>query len=264
MKKTYPSIQIEGKRISATLSLPDVPKLVSPRPKPPVVILVHGGPGGTKDGPSDLFIKMTEKLSDVGIASMRFDFLGAGESDGDYVDMTLAHQTAEYNRVLDQVKQEGFASIGLLGESLGAVPALSGLSKDIKALALLWPAIYLMDTSLTVYLADSAQEQLKSRGYILEDGVKVGRAFIEEFQRVDNVENHVRRIAVPTLMIHGDSDSEVPHQQTEKAFALLPEPKKKIIVPKGDHCLRKSKEQDLVVKEAVQWFSNYLSRAKSD
>lgn len=252
MKTTSPGIEIEGKHISTILSVPD-------RSEQPIVILVHGGPGGTKDGPSDLFAKMSERLAQSGIASIRFDFLGAGNSDGDYVDMTIAHQVSEYTQVLEYVKAQGFRNIGLVGESLGATIALSGFSTDIKALALLWPAIYLMDTSLKVYLSDSAQEELRLRGYLLEDDIKVGKAFIEEFQGLNNVESHLRRVAVPTLLIHGDSDSEVPHHQTEKAYSLLPEPKKKIIVPGGDHCLRKPEEQDLVIAETVKWFSIYLS-----
>lgn len=47
-------------------------------------ILLHGGPGGQKDGPEGLYRTLAKSLGARGIASVRFDFRGVGESSGRY------------------------------------------------------------------------------------------------------------------------------------------------------------------------------------
>lgn len=52
--------------------------------------MAHGGPGGDKRGPLGLFDVLAEKLeAELGLSSLRFGFLGYGESDGTPLDMTL-------------------------------------------------------------------------------------------------------------------------------------------------------------------------------
>ncbi len=129
---------------------------------------------------------------------------------------------------------------------------------ETKAGALLWPAIDLLDTSLKTYLEPHYQEQLQSQGYFLEGEDRVGRAFVEEFQRLGSLEPNLSEIHVPILLIHGDADTEVPHRQSEHAFEALEEPKRIVVVPGGDHCLRQPAEQRLVIDEVVTWFTRYL------
>ncbi|MBM7085575.1 alpha/beta hydrolase family protein [Micromonospora humidisoli] len=43
-----------------------------------MVMMLHGGPGGQKDGPADLYVDLAERLGAAGIASVRFDFRGCG------------------------------------------------------------------------------------------------------------------------------------------------------------------------------------------
>jgi uncharacterized protein len=248
----HPIIKRNGQKIATVVILPDN------KSKDRVVILLHGGPGGVKEGPENIYVKLSEALAREGIASVRFDFLGAGESDGDYIDMTIANQAKEYHTVLQYVKQNKFGNIGLVGESYGATIALSGLTKDIKALTLLWPAIYLLDNTFAPFVTEERQRELQENGYIVVDDDKVGRAFIEELFEIDNLEDQVRKINIPTILIHGDQDSEVPHHQSEKAYTILQEPKKLIIVPGGDHCLAQPHEQPIVIKEVVSWFKQYL------
>jgi pimeloyl-ACP methyl ester carboxylesterase len=223
------------------------------------VLLIHGGPGGTKEGPSDLFLLLADSLAAVGVATVRFDMLGVGDSTGHYVDMTLAGQ-AEQVRSMNSYMSTQFDTLGVLGESLGAAALLNSLPLTLAAAALLWPAIDLPDTSLSAYLTPESQETLTSQGYVLEDGIKVGKAFIEEFQQIGDLYDRLNLLGVPTLLIHGSSDSEVPHSQSERAFELLNDPgvNKLRIVPNGEHCLRETDEQRFVVREVTNWFNENL------
>lgn len=54
----------------------------------PCVVNLHGF-GGTKEGPRCLHVAAARALAAEGIASIRFDFYGNGESDGEFEDMTF-------------------------------------------------------------------------------------------------------------------------------------------------------------------------------
>ncbi len=225
------------------------------------IVLIHGGPGGTKDGPSDLFIKLASSLSLKRIASVRFDMLGAGQSTGEYVEMTLANQ-AEQVRAVHEYTAQRFRYTGALGESLGAASLLLALPLPLASCALLWPAVDLPKTSLSACLTDDSQKLLQTQGYLLEDDIRVGKSFVDEFQRLGDIAGRVKLLDVPTLLVHGDSDSEVPHVQSETAFDLLSvaaENKRLVIVPQGDHCLRLPNEQALVVREVTTWFDQHTA-----
>lgn len=224
-----------------------------------LALLLHGGPSGTKSGPSDLYIHLSESLASAGIASARFDFFGEGESDGDYVSTSPSHQLEQYRVFMDWLKGRGFTRIGVVGESFGGTCALSGYdSNEVQALVLLYPAIWLLDRCFESLIAAERREELAKNGYLEMDGVRVGQKFIDELINESDREDCLRRVTAPTLLVHGDADSEVPVHQSHKAFDILSEPKRLVIVPRADHCLRRPDEQAIAVEETVNWLKAYL------
>lgn len=223
-----------------------------------LAVLVHGGPEGNKDGPNDLFKNLAHSLGVAGIDTVRFDFRGQGESEGDYIDMTMAEQRRDFSAVLVAAANRGYTTIAAVGESFGATCVLGSYQRQFKSLVLLWPAIYLLDKCFRPFLEGEYQKQLARQGYIQVGKDRIGRSFLEELVQVDNLEDKLRQVNVPTLLIHGNQDTEVPFTQSVKANEILPSPKKLIIVPGGDHCLRRPAEQNIVINEVVTWLSSYL------
>jgi alpha/beta superfamily hydrolase len=62
--------------------------------KVPIVCIFHGFTGNKME-PHFIFVKLSRMLEARGIASIRFDFGGSGESDGDFIDMTISHELEE-------------------------------------------------------------------------------------------------------------------------------------------------------------------------
>ena len=75
--KEHRWIPSRGQRLSAMLHLP-----VKNEPKRPIVMICHGFTGD-KIGMNQMNVKLAVKLEDAGYASVRFDYLGSGDSDGD-------------------------------------------------------------------------------------------------------------------------------------------------------------------------------------
>ena len=84
-------IKRDGLTLRGELLKPDVEKC-------PVAIIFHGLMANRGMDDSSMFSRIASALAKKGIASVRFDFDGHGESDGDFEDMTV------YSELLDAAK----------------------------------------------------------------------------------------------------------------------------------------------------------------
>jgi uncharacterized protein len=222
-------------------------------------VLVHGGPGGVKDGPADLYKDLAAVLAAQGIGSLRFDVRGAGQSTGAYREMTLARQVQDL-KAARQFLVERYAPqrIALIGESLGATIVLSGLDGGEDALVLLWPAIWLLDGVFDDYLTEESLAEAKLRGFIVRDDEEVGLPFLTELLETRDVSGPLHGLRTPLLLVHGNADTEVPVDQSAQAEALVAGPVRRVVVPGGDHCLERPAERAVVNQETSAWLAAHL------
>ncbi|HIW12736.1 MAG TPA: alpha/beta hydrolase [Candidatus Salinicoccus stercoripullorum] len=88
----------------------------------PAVILCHGT-ASQKNEVGDLFVKFGDELAGAGIASIRFDFAGCGDSRAEQTDLTFYGEVSDTEKVYEYlVDHESIDSdrIGILGFSQGA------------------------------------------------------------------------------------------------------------------------------------------------
>ena len=179
----------------------------------PAVILYHGFTGNKLEG-HRLFLKISRELSKIGYAAFRYDFIGSGESDGDFENMTVTKEIAEAGAILDSVRQDPRIDpdrVILLGMSMGGLVAsvLAGdRPQDVDKLVLLCPAgnMYeLVKPMLDTYLADPNLKVVDWAGNL------VGRAFGEDMKALD-VYGRAKHYPGQVLLIHGTNDPTVPFQ----------------------------------------------------
>jgi len=225
-----------------------------------LVITAHGGPGGDKRGPLGLFGVLAEKLeAELGLSSLRFDFMGYGDSDGTPLDMTLRSRAEELGCVVKWAQAQGYEKLALIAESLGASVALKAERPEIDVLVFLWPAVVISDTDLKAYFSPERQAELAERGYLLEVTIPVCGEFVRECRDEDLVPA-LDRIRVPTLIVHGDADQCVSVDQAKMAYERIKAPKKLDIVPGGGHSLGRPAERAVVLNATLDWLKQYLPR----
>ena len=107
--------------------------------KYPLVILMHGF-----NANKDMFLLrvLSDELEKKGIASVRFDFNGHGESDGNFEDMTILNELEDARKVYEYISTKPqVISVSLAGHSQGGLVAsmLAGElgDKKIKTLVLM-------------------------------------------------------------------------------------------------------------------------------
>jgi uncharacterized protein len=178
----------------------------------PAVILCHGFTGHKLEA-HRLFLQISRTLEEQGFASFRFDFIGSGESDGDFKDMTVSNELLEAEAILGYVKSHPKIDekrVILLGFSMGGLVAslLAGKrNTEIEKLILLAPAgtMGAMVDAIKGNLTFIEEENAYDIG-----GNLVGPAFYEDVKAL-NVWEQAAKYGGKVQLIHGTNDQAVPY-----------------------------------------------------
>jgi dienelactone hydrolase len=133
MEEELIKFENEGDVLYGTLGLPDG----EPRGG---VVIVHGW-SGCRMGPHRILVEMGRHLNRRGVASLRFDLRGRGESHGDPFETDLDGMISDASSALDFLKKRlaTDARLGLLGMCSGGNVALGALTdRDDVSRAVCW------------------------------------------------------------------------------------------------------------------------------
>lgn len=141
-KSEIVKFEVEGKKVVGTLTLPDGIR------QPPVVLMLHGFTGSRDEWSSPyvkegLFGRTAPALAQNGIASLRIDFRGSGESEGKFDDMTVETEVTDALAAIAWLKSQRCVDgkrISVMGMSLGGAvaTAAAGRTHDRLKAIVLW------------------------------------------------------------------------------------------------------------------------------
>lgn len=210
------SIDGDHGKLDAVLQTPD--QLM----KYPLVMIMHGFTGNKNE---TLLTTLADKLEANGIASIRFDFNGHGQSEGRFQDMTVLNEIEDAKHVYDYVsKLQSVTSVSMAGHSQGGVVTSMtagelGTSK-VKSIALLAPAAVLREDAIrgnllsTQYDAQNVPETIE-----IFNGLKVGRNYVKTAQTLPIYET-ASQYQGPASMIHGLADPIAPYTYSQRYYRI--------------------------------------------
>jgi len=246
----------EGVTLRGMLHLPE-----SPRPAPGVVVL-HGFTGN-RIGNGFVHVKVSRALAEAGVASLRFDFAGSGESDGLFEEMSVLTELEDARAGLDFLGRcEGVdpERLGVLGHSMGGFVAAmlledARLSSGVLCAAVADKALFDEGTP------PDAEEQLERNGYVAVGPHRMGRRFGEDAERADPL-GAVSRSRADLLVIHGGADETVPPEHArmiERAASGRNGARTELVmVPEADHGFNRLDHHEGLVRRTVEWFASTL------
>ncbi len=181
-----------------------------------MAIIFHGFNGNRN---SRLLTSIADQLRDENVASVRFDFNGHGDSDGEFRNSTVLNEIADANTILEYVKTDPHVrNIYLIGHSQGGVIAsmLAGLYPDlIKKVVLLAPAATLKDDARKGYFFGTAYNPKKVPAEVRHAGVVIDGFYARIAQNLPIYE-WSSQFTGPVCLIHGKEDKVVDPKASEK------------------------------------------------
>ncbi len=222
-------ISSRGKRLSAMIHQPADMKKGTP-----MVICCHGFTGD-KIGANQLTLNLAKELEQSGYIVLRFDFMGSGDSDGDFSkDTIVAGWKEDLSNVLSWVnRQPQFASspVILYGHSLGGMVVLthSDGNQEIAGHIVFAPVTYPIANFREVILGPDLWSKSLA-GEIVANffakGFKLEAQFVKDLieKNYDPI-GTATKMAIPLLIIHGLDDLAVPIQGSVELYQNYSGPK---------------------------------------
>jgi len=249
MTQRYIQFQFEGIVIRG---IEHVPETKTPFPCP--VVLMIPGLGGAMGGPHRMLLEISRLLEKMGIASVRFDFLGNGESDGIFSQSTLTNQTRQTLLIMDHLKRDqrfDNSRMSLLGFSMGGLVAAmsAGYSSTlVNRLILLSPTFNLP------FIARS----IKSNNPVGVDeynyyGNRFGPEFLEDIIQT-NIEEVCRWYDKSALIISGGKDTLVRNSVTSNFVQRVYGGRVKHLEIEGaDHAFQDFRWKDFIIETCLKF-----------
>ena len=209
--------------------------------KMPAVIFSHGF-GGTHAVGSTY----AEALAEKGYVVYCFDFCGGSpgsRSDGSTLEMSLFTEQADLEAVISMVQQLDYVdsdNLFLMGSSQGgAVSAITGAAhpNEIRGMVLLYPAFVMVDAANSLF---ESAEQIPETYYFM--WMNVGRAYFEPLLDYD-IYGAIAAYDRDVLLIHGDADSIVPLEYSQRALQAYPSAELEVIPGAGHGCYGEDAQQ---------------------
>lgn len=248
--EVYCEIKTEEGILRGMLNRPNIEKY-------PLVVMLHGFTA-SRLGPRFAFTRLARLLEQQGIGTIRFDFLGSGESDGDFLNMTYMSECKQAIYILEEVKKlENVSEIYLLGHSMGGAIAgnIAALFPDLIKKCCLWAPAFCMP-NLIGYMKQSGAATLIEDKFYDCKGLKLSSAFVEEMINLD-LFLHLEDYKNPLMIIHGTKDETVPFESS-KAYLNQYNRQDIEFVPieNGSHNFEVYNEITTVLKRTVDFFAN--------
>lgn len=204
--------------------------------------------------------RISRALAARGIAVLRFDFTGLGNSDGDFANTNFSSNIQDLLAAAHRLERDFQAPALLIGHSLGGAAVLAAAHRLPSAEAVV--TIGAPATPAHVrHLFSGALGQLEATG---EAEVTIGlrrfrirQQLLDDLEQYDSAE-HIRHLKRPLLVFHSPLDRIVPIAEAAKLYRAARHPKSFISLDQADHMLANREDAEYVAETLVAWASRYL------
>jgi uncharacterized protein len=234
--------------------------------KSPAVLMCHGL-GGHKVGRGRIYVMLAEKLAALGITSLRIDFRGSGDSEGEFSSMTVESEVSDALVALNALKTDPRVDadrIAIFGRSFGGVVAILAAHQfsDIKSLALWAPVFGSEQWQEKWKKVHAAPIDAHQRNALMSiEGLQPGYAFFKQLFALKLQEQLHDLHNIPMLHIHGEKDQivDLSHARKYKEARGRAVAKSHFkLLSQTDHDFSHFPERDEALDETAAWFLKTL------
>lgn len=205
-------------------------------------------------------------LAARGVAVVRFDFTGLGNSEGDFANTNFSSNVADLICAVDHMRDTLKALAILIGHSLGGAAVLSaaGHIPEVRAVVTIGaPA----EPEHISHLFEANIDEIEEKGHAVVN--LSGRAFTISKQFLDDIatqdlSERIRTMQKALLIFHAPADDIVQIDSARRIFEAARHPKSFISLDSADHLLSRKQDSQYVANTIAAWAGRYIPVAEID
>ena len=208
--------------------------------------------------------RISRALVRKGIAVLRFDFTGLGNSDGDFANSNFSSNIRDLIAAADFLRTTYQAPRLLIGHSLGGAAVLNVAQQVEEAMAI-----------VTIGAPSDAEHVAHNFALQVDDIEKYGKAevnlagrvftiekqFLDDIKRYDT--SRIGNLRKALLVMHSPIDSTVNISEAEKIYQAALHPKSFVSLDDADHLLTNKRDAEYAADVISAWAGRYITHDKS-
>jgi putative redox protein len=203
---------------------------------------------------------ISQALASQGLAVLRFDFTGLGESEGEFVETTFTTNVTDILAGATFLEENFSAPSLLIGHSLGGTATLfaaSSLSSVKAVITIASPADPAHVTHLLKDVLDEIQDEGAAEVQIAGRVFKIGKSFLRDVLQQD-LTKILKGLKKALLVMHAPFDQTVGIENAKWLYEKAMHPKSFVSLDSADHILSNKEDSRYVGRVIGSWASRYL------
>lgn len=199
-------------------------------------------------------------LTACGIAMLRFDFTGLGESEGDFADTTFTSNVEDVMAAARYLEEEYAAPRLLVGHSMGGTVAIRASQQlpSVDAVAVIGaPSNPEHVRRHLGHAEETIEEQGEATVMLAGRPFRLKRAFLEDVEAA-SLEKSVVGMRQSLLILHSPTDNIVGIENASELFMAARHPKSFVSLTGADHLLTDDADAAYVGQVIAAWSTRYL------
>jgi uncharacterized OsmC-like protein/alpha/beta superfamily hydrolase len=205
--------------------------------------------------------RIASALAARGIATVRFDFTGLGQSDGDFSSTNFSSNVEDLLLVSEHMARDLEAPSIVIGHSFGGAAVLAAAAGLPHATGFVTLGAPCDPAHVRHLLTDDDEETIKAEGKA--EVLLAGRTFTLKQQFLEDIDAQKTKSAVhalgrPLLVLHAPDDDTVGIDNAEAIFAAAQHPKSFVSLEGADHLITSPVTASWVADLIASWASRHV------
>lgn len=204
--------------------------------------------------------RVAAALTELGVATLRFDFTGLGQSDGEFENTNFSSNIADLLLAAGYLRDSHEAPSILIGHSLGGAAVLAAASEidEVEAVATIGAPFdpahvghHFMDHQQEIDDKGEADVSIGGRPF------KVKKQFLDDLKSQEQVAR-LKKLRKPLIVFHAPLDQTVGINNATNIFVAAKHPKSFISLDGADHLLSRRSDAVYVAEIIGSWARKYV------
>lgn len=207
-------------------------------------------------------VHINRALTKAGIAVLRFDFAGLGESEGDFAATSFASNVSDLVAAAEFLDRDFDAPRLLIGHSLGGAAVLHAAAKIPSCVAVATIGAP-FDLGHLARFLDRCREEIppdggESRISLGGREFRVKKQFMEDLNRT-HMEETLRNLKRALMVFHSPVDTVVGIDNAAQIFKAARHPKSFVSLDQADHLLSNGEDSFYTGSVLACWAQRYIA-----